>query len=72
MYTREELWEIRGRANFLAGPGVSTSEWTKALQDLAYAADRLDAMVARTILSNHQSIDEIGRPMTEDEKKLAK
>jgi len=45
--TREELQEIKNKANNAYGKGT-TAEWIRAYIALADAADRLDAMIART------------------------
>ncbi len=47
-FTREELQDIREKALKLAADQV-TGGWTRAYRALADAADRLDAMEARTI-----------------------
>ena len=47
MFTREELWEIRDRADEAAHTPGQTDLWKRALLALADAADRLDAMIVR-------------------------
>ena len=45
-FTREELQDIRSRAED-AGSTVPNWHWRAAYNDLAQAADHLDAMIAR-------------------------
>jgi len=47
-FTREELQDIRDRASQCA-PCIPNALWQEAYRDLARAADRLDAMEARTL-----------------------
>lgn len=47
MWTREELSEIRSRAELEASVSGNTLTWRHACLNLAAAADRLDAMTAR-------------------------
>ena len=46
MFKRDELKEIHQRA-LRVGLGINDHQWRRALLDLAYAADTLDAMLAR-------------------------
>ena len=46
-FEREELQEIRDRAVGITET-VGNDHWKQALKQLAGAADRLDAMIART------------------------
>ena len=46
-FGREELQEIRDRAICITKT-VGNNHWKRALKQLADAADRLDAMIART------------------------
>jgi len=46
-FEREELQEIRDRAIRITKT-VGNDHWRQALKQLAGAADRLDAMIART------------------------
>ena len=46
-FERKELWEIRSRAEKQAEIVVNP-HWKRAYRWLADAADRLDAMIART------------------------
>ncbi len=46
-FTREELQDIRGKA-VLNAEAVPANHWQRAYKQLADAADRLDAMEART------------------------
>ena len=46
-FERKELWEIRSRAEKQAEI-VANPHWKRAYHWLADAADRLDAMIART------------------------
>jgi len=50
-FTREELQSIRKKAiaNAKLEQGVFFNYWASAYRELAYAADRLDAMKARDI-----------------------
>lgn len=50
MFTREELIEIRERAESLAREKINPL-WQRAYLALADAADKLDAMEARTIIT---------------------
>lgn len=47
MWTREELSEIRSRAELEAAISGCSAPWIQACLTLASAADRLDAMTAR-------------------------
>lgn len=47
MWSREELQEIRDRADFEGSIQGNNQKWQHACFDLASAADRLDAMTAR-------------------------
>lgn len=49
IFHRNELTTLRDRANLLAGI-TSNSTWKRAYEDLANAADHLDAMTARVEL----------------------
>lgn len=46
-FTREELQELRSRADCLAANSSLGTYWRIAYLELAAAADRLDAMMAR-------------------------
>lgn len=48
MFSREELWGIRGRANSQTETAGLNPDWRRAYGALASAADHLDAMIART------------------------
>lgn len=47
MWTREELQEIRERADLEGSIDGGNHKWRQACYDLAAAADRLDAMTNR-------------------------
>lgn len=47
-FERDELIELRERAESLALYGGSSATWARAYCALADAADHLDAMIART------------------------
>lgn len=49
-FTEQELLTIEGKAEELAGTKGTNSYWVRAYLDLAYAADRLHAMIRRTIV----------------------
>jgi len=59
MFTREELQDIRERAR--AGQdAVNNERWRLAFVDLEFAADRLDAMIARsTEVANCDEVPEL-------------
>lgn len=50
--SREELQDLRSRAEFAATNGGLNKYWQIAYLELAAAADRLDAMMARDELAN--------------------
>ncbi len=47
-FDRQELQNIRVRADTMATDVVTNVQWKKAYLDLAAAADNLDARIART------------------------
>jgi len=47
-FEREELWDIRARANDHAKTTGLNPDWRRTYEALASAADHLDAMIART------------------------
>jgi hypothetical protein len=49
-FTRAELIAIRERSKFLAKPPLN-EDWSRAYLVLADAADRIDAMQARTVIA---------------------
>lgn len=57
MFTREKLQEIREKA-LESEINVQNPFWKDAYLDLAKAADRLDAMIARTIIVESAQIAE--------------
>lgn len=50
-FTREELIDLREKAIYFAdGTGGQNASWTRAYQQLADAANYLDAMLARSVV----------------------
>ena len=47
-FEREELWAIRGKALDQSKIEGLNSQWKRCYENLADAADYLDAMIART------------------------
>lgn len=58
-FTREELFEIVERSLYLSFPIETsiTQTWGDAYRQLAFASDRLDAMIARTELEQGNTDD---------------
>ena len=50
-FTQEELRTLRDKAVEESQPGKINLLWTRAYQQLADAADRLEAMMARTTVN---------------------
>ena len=48
MFTRKEMQQLRERAAMLSCLKGLNPHWRRVLEDLACAADHLDAMLART------------------------
>lgn len=48
MFSREELWDIRDRAEDMASIKSLNSGWKRIYLNLADAANSLDAFIART------------------------
>ena len=55
-FSREELWDIRGRAASEA-EGAESEYWQRAYEALADAADRVDALIARSMDTAGRSVD---------------
>jgi len=47
-FNREELWKLRERAAYFGNIKGTNPDWAKAYQELAYAANVLDAHLARS------------------------
>ena len=62
MEEREYYQDIATRAMCAAREKSTSSLWRSAFDDLARAADRIDAMIARTQISSSVSPDEPEEP----------
>ena len=56
MFTREELWKLRERAENKANISGTNSTWVRAYLALADAADHLDAMIARSSVMESKTV----------------
>ena len=61
-FTREELIDLRDRSLAMSRLPCANPNWNRAFEDLAAAADRLDAMFARAALQTVEQKQQPTRP----------